>query len=325
MVSRWRFNKIKKENPESRIWKRTREEQEVRNDLAKTLIKSRKKWVTHPYVVAYKNQLKLQDTVEDKWKTIKELKWKLVDKTSDLKTKDKRISILESENLLYEEKLKDLWVKDNEILTNFDSFKKMWKIDGKELIVAEKNWQYFLLSDWKIVSPITPSRKIDFIGKIQNHIIMFADNDCYIDSVYVWKCENREDFVKSKGPFLRKRWIPVIPVIDFSKNKMIYCDNKYLREVVSYSDYVERSSWKIWCIVFWWEWYYAIIEWVWVFWPFGDVLFYRDSSWNVMLDSSWKPILKKSGYGSNEERFHTLEEMGVEILPINEDSLKKCS
>jgi hypothetical protein len=35
--------------------------------------------------------------------------------------------------------------------------------------------------------------------------------------------------------------------------------------------------------------------------------------------------LEKSGYGYNEERFHTLEEMGVEILPINEDSLKKCS
>ena len=50
MVTKREFNRIKKENPESRIWKRTWEEQKVRNELAKTLIKAWKKWVNHPYV-----------------------------------------------------------------------------------------------------------------------------------------------------------------------------------------------------------------------------------------------------------------------------------
>ncbi len=47
MVSKRRFNKIKEEKPESKIWKRTWEEQDTRNDLAKVLKKERKlnqKW-----------------------------------------------------------------------------------------------------------------------------------------------------------------------------------------------------------------------------------------------------------------------------------------
>ena len=43
MVSKGKFNKIKEQNPESRIWKRTWEEQSTRNDLAKVLKKERRK------------------------------------------------------------------------------------------------------------------------------------------------------------------------------------------------------------------------------------------------------------------------------------------
>ena len=74
MVTLLEFNRIKKENPESKIWKRTWEEQNIRNKLAKTLIKARKKWVSHPY----NKQLELKNSVANK--TIKDLEWKLLSK-----------------------------------------------------------------------------------------------------------------------------------------------------------------------------------------------------------------------------------------------------
>ena len=61
MVSKRKFNKIKEGNKESRIWKRTWEEQDTRNDLAKVLIKERKlnqKWRAIPqWLKNKKNEL----------------------------------------------------------------------------------------------------------------------------------------------------------------------------------------------------------------------------------------------------------------------------
>lgn len=42
MVSKWKFSKIKRENPESRIWQRTWEQEKYRNNLYKTLKKGLK-------------------------------------------------------------------------------------------------------------------------------------------------------------------------------------------------------------------------------------------------------------------------------------------
>lgn len=49
MITRRKFNRIKRENPESRIWQRTREEQRIRDRIAAIIIKARKKWVETPY------------------------------------------------------------------------------------------------------------------------------------------------------------------------------------------------------------------------------------------------------------------------------------
>lgn len=61
MVTKREFNRIKKENPESRIWQREWEDEKRRNDLYKTIMKAEKKWEVHPYVESYKKQLELND------------------------------------------------------------------------------------------------------------------------------------------------------------------------------------------------------------------------------------------------------------------------
>ena len=80
MVTKKEFNKIQAENPESRIWRRSREEQELRNDLAsvlkksrkkrdKLLVKAKKKWIETPLEEEIKRKRFLN------WDMLEELHW----------------------------------------------------------------------------------------------------------------------------------------------------------------------------------------------------------------------------------------------------------
>ena len=65
MVTKREFNRIKRENPESPIGQRDWEEEKTRNDLYKAIMKSKKKWITHPYIERYKKQLEEKEKLKE--------------------------------------------------------------------------------------------------------------------------------------------------------------------------------------------------------------------------------------------------------------------
>lgn len=169
MVSRQKFNKIKKENPESRIWKREWKEQESRNALAKILIKAKKEWVDIDYIKKIfglqKEKEELEKRLEESKKRAEESEksirfwqdeaqrinkefkeadsWKLKDENLRLKSKNKRLEYqkneLQERNLrLIEEKKKLLEAVSQFIPSHFEIFSMESWIDENKLLELQK-------------------------------------------------------------------------------------------------------------------------------------------------------------------------------------------
>lgn len=66
MVTKREFKRIKKENPESRIWQRKWKDEKRRNDLYKAIMEAEKRWEVHPYLEKYKKQLG-EKSLEREW------------------------------------------------------------------------------------------------------------------------------------------------------------------------------------------------------------------------------------------------------------------
>ena len=143
MVSKRRFNQIKKKNPESRIWQRDWETQEMRNELYKAIMEAKRNWMVHPYVDAYRKQLELNHETARKWEKIKNLERKLDDKerelyskNKELKHKDNELSLLSFQNsVMAEEIQKSKWEQ-------YDSMQNLWLLSFREFPWwKEKTWE----------------------------------------------------------------------------------------------------------------------------------------------------------------------------------------
>lgn len=84
MVNKIKFNRIKKEHPELKIWQMSRRQEQARNNLYRSLKSFAKKWEIHPYVKTYKEQLEALDSEMNKWE------W-MVNKTEVLKERIKNV------------------------------------------------------------------------------------------------------------------------------------------------------------------------------------------------------------------------------------------
>ena len=109
MVTKREFNRIKRENPESRIWQRTRKEQKVRNELAKTLIKAKKSWVETPYEEYTGRLTKEKQKIEwEKNKILQE-----IDDLAQKKERDSQQIWKELDSLKQQKEQEKMFLKNN--------------------------------------------------------------------------------------------------------------------------------------------------------------------------------------------------------------------
>lgn len=157
MVRKRKFNRIKRENPESRIWQRTREEQKVRNELAKTLIDARKRWVETPldeYVIKKCEMRTAQNTLKAEERELEAEKGKLKAGKEELnaeKAKLKKEKELEKDRLKEEISQLNLSIDDRKKI--IEKYKEIiWsEIDIKKLFEDDLSLIIDSISDYTLL------------------------------------------------------------------------------------------------------------------------------------------------------------------------------
>lgn len=139
MVTRREFNRIKKQNPESRIWKRTRKEQKLRNELAKILMKAREEWIDTTADEYAKKLLKLEKEKQEKIDDIAKLEEKIWDTEKELEWKEQELWRIKWEIGKLKLKESELNDKEKELIGKEKGIRKKEEtLKGKETILSSK-------------------------------------------------------------------------------------------------------------------------------------------------------------------------------------------
>ena len=244
MVTKREFNRIKRENPESRIWQRTWEEQKIRDKLYQAIVESKKKWETHPYVEVFEKQLELNEETTKKWERIKKLQWKLADAEEQLKGKDEEL--LKNSEVMKEfnrkkndptrnlrrlsktvtEKMGELPIEQINKMVNDEKLKRWCVILLNLTYVVSSSHRYWrrneiiddemkkAISNWVTWNDVVQERIGGFIDRVMTEKISSWEPllwSAYNDLLYplfdlVWKQEN-DAVRKYLAKYIAKSWL----------------------------------------------------------------------------------------------------------------------
>jgi len=193
MVTKREFNRIKRENPDSRTWQRTWEEEKLRNELYEAIMDAKKKWITHPYIEHYKKQLEGKERLE-KEKLEKEKKEQMAKEEQWEKEKDEReqeISTLEEKKaelsaeiweLIKEKDLGDgskVYFWENEFSSMQVKFTDTWDVilkwgkeeNARELLKYSKYLEKIALKRNRESNEYFISEIEEMVNKLENKIM----------------------------------------------------------------------------------------------------------------------------------------------------------
>ncbi len=208
MVRKRKFNRIKRENPESRIWQRTREEQKVRNELAKTLIDARKRWVETPldeYVIKKCEMRTAQNTLKAEERELEAEKGKLkagkeelnaekakLKKEKELEEKKKKIEE-ERQKILAEKRAKEEEERKEHLKENRKK-RPLYDKDGNPIEVSDEKVKFLdMASNIEKYCKVKWINRIYFVGTVDYRDDNYNWTYCYNNLFdYAWFCQKED-------------------------------------------------------------------------------------------------------------------------------------